>query len=374
MCKILIFSRDPGGANTVIPLIKPLINEGYEILLYGKDTALNKYSSNGLNALNIMDEIDNVSMEDIKQFLIEKTPGLIITGTSADDLTEKFLWSSARQLNIPSFAILDQWINYGLRFSQYGVAELEKFNINPRLEYLPAKIMVMDEMARREAVDEGIDKDLLVITGQPHFESLLQKASAVEDKSAVRKKYLTGDNEKIFLFVSEPISETYRENDNSKHFWGYTERTVFALTLQAIESVSDDLKEKFTVIIRPHPKENINNFNDVIQSYNKQCKIIIDKESDSIDLMNAADLIIGMSSMFLIEAAVLGKKILSVQTGLCRKDPFVLSRMGVVESITDKVLLKRSIVEVIGNEGSKIKFDFIKNPVENIINEVKKLI
>lgn len=96
--KIFLFSRDPGGANTIIPLVKPLKEKGYEIKLFGKDISLDKYLKAGVSGLNIMDFVKNIELESMEEFLLEERPCFIITGTSVDDFTEKYLWRAGRKI------------------------------------------------------------------------------------------------------------------------------------------------------------------------------------------------------------------------------------------------------------------------------------
>lgn len=128
MKKILLFSRDPGGSNTIIPLVEPLQKRGYEVRLFGKDFALEKYKSSGISGLDIMDYVPSFELDFIQKFINKEKPDFIITGTSADDFTEKYIWKSAGKLNIPLLAIMDQWVNYGVRFSNYGVSQLDDYN------------------------------------------------------------------------------------------------------------------------------------------------------------------------------------------------------------------------------------------------------
>lgn len=37
---------------------------------------------------------------------------------------EKYLWVAAKQLGIHSIALIDSWVNYGIRFSQYPLWKL----------------------------------------------------------------------------------------------------------------------------------------------------------------------------------------------------------------------------------------------------------
>jgi hypothetical protein len=373
MSRILIFSRDPGGANAVIPLVQPLRQEGYDVVLYGKDSALAKYREHAVGGLDIKEELEEISVETLKRFVSRKQPRLIITGTSADDATEKHLWRVAELLGISSFAILDQWINYGLRFSPYGVAEADMFNRNPCITYLPSKICVMDELAQKEAAQEGIARERLVITGQPYFETVVRQA-ALAKPALLRNKLLIKEDEKVLLFVSEPICATYKETDTSEHYWGYTERSIFHAILQAVQAISDSVPMVPTILVRHHPKEKNDNFKDIILSSGTRCRIITDAGSEVADLINAADLILGMSSMLLIEGAICGKRVLNVQIGLHRKDPFVLNRMGVTQAITDRAGLEQSLTGWLrGYSAPAVHFNFIKNPVSNIIKEVKKI-
>ncbi|MEO6923277.1 MAG: hypothetical protein ABI142_05580, partial [Bryocella sp.] len=97
MSRVLIVSRDPGGANTVIPLVKPLLAKGHEVVLYGKDVALAKYQQAGLKGLDISAILPGaVTEEALRGFLVGLDPDVVITGTSADDFTEKYLWNISR--------------------------------------------------------------------------------------------------------------------------------------------------------------------------------------------------------------------------------------------------------------------------------------
>jgi hypothetical protein len=64
----------------------------------------------------------------------------------------------ARQQGIPCFAILDQWINFGLRFSAYGLNQKDIYEKEKTHPFLPDRILVMDEEARQEKIREGIDE------------------------------------------------------------------------------------------------------------------------------------------------------------------------------------------------------------------------
>ncbi len=90
-------------------------------------------------------------------------------------------------------------------------------------------------------------------------------------------------------------------------------------------------------------------------------KVVVDRETDSTLLLKAADLIIGMFSMILLEAAILDKRFISVQIGLKRENPLIFDRMGLVRSIlTEKELEEtlRGILNGKKSEAPNLKFEF----------------
>ncbi|MFW2501337.1 CDP-glycerol glycerophosphotransferase family protein [Clostridium diolis] len=375
--KVILFSRDPGGTNTVAPLYEKLIEKGYCVKLYGKDVALNKYSQYGLNGIDINKKLNRIAQMDLYEFLLKESPDFLITGTSADDFTEKYLWECAKKLGIASFAILDQWVNYGVRFSKFSVNELKEYEKKKEHIFLPSKILVMDNYAKEQMVKEGIHEDKILVSGHPYFDYLIKKKEAIDEKVVKNFRESIGIKEDYYIitYASEPISKTYNENDNSEHFWGYTERTIFKEFIDVLNQVAPKCRKKIKLIIRLHPKENENNYNDLIDNIHNNISVLIDKKLDGFKLMCASNLICGMSSMFLIESAILEKSIISIQIGLSRKNPFILDKIGIVKSILEKKELEEIIQRVIlEDEIEKCKFQIQRGAINNIIRFMEEVI
>lgn len=375
---VLLFSRDPGGANTIIPLYQPLIDKGYNVKLFGKDSALKKYADFKLPAINIEDSVSGTDIRAIETFIKAEKPDFIITGTSGDDFTERYIWKSADSSGIPSFAILDQWLNYGVRFSRYSVAHLAKYEEDKNHPFLPTKILVMDDYAKKEIVADGIDESRVLVTGHPYFEMLLKYRDSKTQNNGLEFKKQTGivSTDFVITFASEPISEVYKEPDDAPHYWGYTERTILRSILSALQKITDTYSRNVTFIVRPHPKEKEDGCSDIFEMYrSSRLNIQIDKKANAWDLMVNADLVCGLSSMFLIEAAILGRPVMSVQIGLKRDDPFIFAKRELLETVLDEMTLFNKLKRVIIN-GDKIEcdFKFIKNPVINVIKRMEEYI
>jgi CDP-glycerol glycerophosphotransferase (TagB/SpsB family) len=88
-------------------------------------------------------------------------------------------------------------------------------------------------------------------------------------------------------FASEPYAEDYG---------------IFP-EIEAVSDLIQILRERndIVLVVKLHPRENEN-------KYSEFTKCIRDKETDSIRMIMVSDVIISISSMVLIEAAILGKK------------------------------------------------------------------
>lgn len=367
MKRILIFARDPGGANVVMPLVGEL-KKMYEVKVYAKEFAYQHMKKELIDCHDIQLELQGNDQESIIEFVKMISPNLIITGTSLDDYTERFLWKAAKILKIPSFAIIDQWMNLGIRFTKYDYTGEEEYVKNKIYEFLPQKIFVMDKIAKEELIKDGIEENKIIITGQPHFD-------------IVRKKYDSLQNKKIdkdivnIVFVSEPISRDYDKGQEKKKYWGYNEISVFDTLYQALVEFAKIEKRKVRLMIRPHPREDTRIWNEIVKSKKAPyIELICDAETDSFELLRETDLVCGMSSMFLLEAVICEVPVISIQIGLIRENPFILDKIGILKSVLTKNELYDELQLVLKGLKKKISFEIVKNATQNVVNYVKEIL
>ena len=370
MKKILLFSRDPGGANTLVPLVDPLKNAGYHVLLFGKDNALLVYKNAKMEGLNITDRVKEINERSIQSFLKKEQPDLILTGTSANDMTERYIWKAADALSIPSFAILDQWVNYGVRFSPYKVSEIEKYNEHKVQTFLPTKVFVMDQYAKRQMNKEGVDNDRIIVSGQPHFDFCRSEAKKISKTQITRfkKNHNIDCDEFVITFASEPIVETYGHSE-ALTLLGYTERTILKEFLFAIRKIANKEK-KFAVFIKPHPKEDVRSLRKFIRKYRiKNAKIQLLLTESRYEIMRSSDIVCGMTSMFLIEAAILDRPIVSIEIGRKQKNGFILEEQRILKPMLTQFSVVKALRKSTSKRCSK-KYHFLEvsNPAKNIIN------
>ena len=369
--KVLLFARDPGGANAVAPLAPLLVARGHQALLYGKDAALKQYRVYGQAGLDWAAEAPEMSVDCYQEFLRRLAPDFMVTATGSDDFAEKLLWQAAERLRIPSFAILDHWFNYGIRFSPYKLVEQELYEQDKQHPFLPSRILVMDDEVRAAMIQEGFAPERILVSGQPHFDSLRQQAErfTAEEISQYRDQLGITEADFLLCFISENITEPDKGDDLSQYYWGYTERSVFSELMDAVQAAAAASGRKVHVVVKPHPNETFDAYSDLIAA--KAGGLVsasIDKAVHPVKLCQAVDLVCGMSSMVLVEAVILGLPVLSVQIGLRHDNPFILDKKGVVRSILQRRELQDKMTGYLtGMSMEPAKFSVPTGAAERII-------
>lgn len=369
--KVLLFARDPGGANAVAPLAPILAERGHAVVLYGKDAALKQYLACGQAGQDLAQAAPEMTVDSYAGFLQQLAPDFLITATGSDDFAEKLLWQAAERLAIPSFAILDHWFNYGIRFSAYKLVEQEQYEQDRRHPFLPSRILVMDDEVRAAMIQEGFAAERILVSGQPHFDSLRQQAErfVAADIRQYRARLGIAEADFLLCFISENITEPDKGDDLSQYYWGYTERSVFSELMEALQAATATSGRRVHVVVKPHPNETFDAYSDLIMA--KAGGLVsasIDAAVHPVKLCQAVDLVCGMSSMVLVEAVILGLPVLSVQIGLRHDNPFILDKKGVVRSILDRRELQSKLTGYLtGASMDATKFSVPTGAAERII-------
>lgn len=356
-----MFSRDPGGANAIMPLIEPLRALGNEVSVYGKDAALSSYRKQNIGCSDISDTIPSGTQEETDEFVRKACPDVIVTGTSSEDFTERHLWKAAERAEITSFAVLDQWTNYRLRLiSESG----DPMNERAASELMfPSFCFIMDEFARKEMCALGIDSKKLVVSGQPFFDYIRKTGDRIttQEVEQLRRELTGSEHGHVFVFASQPIASIHRKNGMAEDYWGYTEETVLKSVVKTLSKLTGEMATEVTLVLRLHPKDELHAYKSVLATLPSSIKVVVDRETESSLLLKASDLIIGMFSMLLLEAAILDRRFISVQIGLKRENPLIFDRMGLVRSILSERELEETLRGILtgkNREFPNINFEF----------------
>jgi hypothetical protein len=304
-------AEDPGGFNALFPLIKHFHEEGldYTVVLDGACRLLAQEQH--------IKFLDAEGLDDATLFsLLQSTqPKILVCGVSHDTLSiDKRLIALAKRSRIKTLVVMDYWKNYSQRFSNPGT--------NDRA-YLPDGICVIDDYMKKEMVTEGFDPAQLHITGNPFFETF----------GKVRKRDGT-----YILFASQPFSETKEAP--------FDEVLIFEECVSALRACGSTLP----IVIAFHPREQKRDkFNRIIN----ESKMTISHSTGPIEhILPGAEIVIGIQTMPLFQAALMGKKTISYQPGMNKENDILVSNhLGLSVPVYTRKELQDAICSLLSMHG-----------------------
>lgn len=305
---IMVVARQAGTAHAFASLIEEFGKTGITVRTYAFLQAHTVFGSHGIDSL-LIDRFEDFAG------INTQAPSLLLTGTSECAAKDNLFWEWARDRCVPTLAFVDSWVSYWQRFSDTSKGP-QKFNCTPGL------IGVIDRFMYDRMIENGCPEDLLVITGNPAFDRLHGYVSA--QRQGIRSAY--GDH--YILFIGEPHNRDLF-GDDEKAVRGYTEAEVLELTAKALDSMQG---LGGVLLYRPHPR---GCSAEVASIITQRRDIIMDTcDFDTRDMVSCASGIVGMTSMPLFEASIMGVPAISIQPNKktsfdiidhCSKIPIVTS-------------------------------------------------
>ncbi|MCR5793652.1 MAG: alpha-2,8-polysialyltransferase family protein [Lachnospiraceae bacterium] len=300
MDKLLFVAHDPGGSDVIVPTYEYVAEktdgkvEVKLFLLGPSGSRIDRYASGKEEVVRAMEDA-----------AVSHGRTLVVTGTSWGVSYENEILAYARELGIKTVSVLDYWSNYKKRF-----ALKDGF-------VFPDTLFVMDELAKEEAIKDGIDPSLIQIVGQPGL-----------DKYVSLKANHTPDNKKI-LFLSQPLSLLYGRE------LGYTEEDV----LEDIFSLAQ--KNDLECYVKFHPKDR-----EDWKGKFRDCTVDTNLE----DCVSEYGTIIGMSTMGLLQCRLMGGNVLSYQPGLVKEDLCITNKLGITDGIFSYEELEKQLLQGVANQ------------------------
>ena len=305
---ILCLAGDAGGAAALSPLLAVLRQRGQPVRLLAYGPAFTLWQNQGWQP-----EPAPHDPAAINQAC--RAAGLLLSATSCNELNlERRYWQAAHAAARPTLAVLDFWSNYGQRF------EIDK------KPFWPERIAVMDDVAASGMRAAGCPAARLSIVGHPGFDALQAEQLDAEQRARLRQQLGIAPATRLLVFVSQPLSELHALLGPSP-----VPPDEHVILQQVITALDDPAVEPPpSLLIRPHPRETAG-------KYERWCRpgspssstIAVDTGSPSRQLVQAADLVLGIHSMLLLEACCLGCPVLSLQPGQApADDPLPSNRSG----------------------------------------------
>jgi len=317
---IIIIGRQAGTANAFLPLIHALKHCACSMALIGLSTAATLWEENQLSV------ITSATFEEALPVLNQlQNPGFMLTGTSSMAVEDARFWEWAAQHNVPSLAFVDHWVNYWQRFSSDPVGQ-------KRFDLMPEKIAVIDDVAAIQMQKAGCPPEKLLITGHPAFDNLWQIPSSMDWE--MRATIMPQACDSLVLFVSEPFSQVY--GTAAQTILGYTEKTVLELVIATLNRLGKELEKRFCLALKLHPSEDRNHLTGMLKQHrNQQWVVNTMVEGDRHRLIAASDMVVGMTSMLLYEATLMGRPVVSLQPNRKQTNDLTDLHSGII-LVTDK--------------------------------------
>jgi hypothetical protein len=301
--RVVVAAEDPGAANVLAPVASRLrADRRVELSIWALRQAREVFSRTGLYLKKTPSRA--ALLRRFRAF----PPDLLLVGSSENPRSlDRLLTLEARHWSIPILSILDNWCNYLARYSGRRRSE--------RLRYLPDLIFAMDASARREMVHAGIPRDRIRVVGQPHLEQFEERRRKVDLRriTAVRRSLGLRTGEILICFASETYGLRYDRSYGFRPLSGALERTIIILEhlLAAVGVLARTTRLKPVIINKIHPKNRPSEF-EWVARLRLPFRVFTLHRADNDALVLAADLVVGMTSMFLLEATYLGANVLHV--------------------------------------------------------------
>jgi hypothetical protein len=347
MARILAAAGDPGGAAALLPVMRGLVEAGHQLTAIAGQPAARMFADAGFAcAPSTGSWADHVALAGATAAAEKPDVALVATGMLAG--VDAALARTGKRLGIPTVCVLDAWVNYRNRF-------ICPDDMMMLPSTIPDVITVMDDFTVREMVDLGFPPAVLHVVGQPAFDVWIEQSSSpmwARMQAAARRALRVRDDERLVVFFSQPLDSDYGPSGSPLHR-GYDQHTAFTALQQAIAA----LNPRPRLVIKPHPREAAGAY-DQTGAGSTDSYHVVPSTGESIStysLTAAADLVVSMTSITLVQAMLVGTPIISLQPGLRVDDANVLGRMGITLPVTDVSVLPSAITSGLAKSGQDVR-------------------
>lgn len=210
----------------------------------------------------------------------------VLTGTGWGSGIEHQARRLALQMQVPSIAVIDHWVNYPERFVQDGIS------------ILPSEIWVSDENAFDLAKGYFLNTPIVQLPNL-YLQHLVMKIPKVSE------------NCRKLLYVLEPVRDEWGKSTPGE--------------LQALDFFLNRWPDKvdlesISILLRPHPSESSDKYNDWLTQH-QHLNIEIDSCRDLNESIASAKWVVGVESYALVVAEAAGRLVYSSKppwAGRCR--------------------------------------------------------
>ena len=337
--RLLAFVEDPGAANFVGPLLRPLRTAGWEARLFANGSAHKLLSERGIEAYKVLET------HDAYLFIDEISPDVVLVGTSENPATLGLsLITAAKHSRVLSVGVLDSPANSAFRFR--GRSE-------EPLDYCPDWLLVPDELTRSEFLTLGYPSSRIVLCGHPYYDEVRRVGANLEKQGRVSVKQRVFANVPpevpVLMFLAEVSdglnpSQYRRSSGYTLHGRGGSDERTHIVLEELIDALAE-IQQDHVLVLRLHPKNRREEFSAYWESVHR-----VSQGGDALELVYAADLVVGMSSSLLVEAALIGRPTLSIVPRAVECDWLPNIKRGITPCVSNRESLREILSSYLSGE------------------------
>lgn len=295
---ILVFVEDPGAANMVAALPAGLARRGLSARFFADGPAIAHLRTHGIAA-------EPVDGADAAALIARTRPRLILVGTAENPDTLGLRLIAAAG-GIPTVGAVDAAANAGFRFRGRGADPLG---------FAPDLVLVPDAAAREAFLDLGLPAGRLLVCGHPHWDGVRAAAAGLarEDRAGLRRRLFPGlrEGRSVLVFAAERSdgfdAAQFRRSGDYTLFGDGLSQGRTEIVVDEVLRAAEPLRHRLHLVLRLHPKSEAGDLGPWRAGFDQ-----VSQGGRSLDLLHACDAVIGMTTMLLAEAALLGRPTLSV--------------------------------------------------------------
>lgn len=298
--KVLFVFSDPGGAKPCLSLIE-LNNLSNVIAVSDRNyTFYNNFKTKV-----------SIITHDFEELVDTFKPKLIFTGTSyTSDIERKFI-KIAKDKQIKCISFIDHWTSMLNRF----------INSDGKL-ILPDEVWVIDERAKKLAIEEGINEAKLIISENPYHDWINKWTPKISKEEFLKDIGFQDYSKRLIIYAPDPLS-----NINGKEIYGFDELSATYSISNIFESYQNELKD-WKVLLKMHPNQDKLKLKKVLKDCGRIT--ILPETVDTNTVIFYADVVLGFFSSFLIEASLMKKTIVRFLDDHNGVDPIEDLKLGIM--------------------------------------------
>ncbi len=338
---ILIYVEDPGAANYVAGLLEAVDRRGCVAELYAAGSGATHLRSLGT-------PFEQVSTDDAVATLLDRVPPRVVAvGTSEDVDTPAFdLIAEARRRGLVSVGLVDGPSNADHRF---------RGRSQEPLAHAPDWILVADAAVREQFVTLGASPDRILTVGHPRYDTVLALGHRLLtiDRPSLRNRYFpdASPDRPVLVFLTELSDGVnpdryHRTPDYTLQGRGDVDGRTEIVLEEVLDAVRD-LAPRPYVVLRLHPKNTAADFAPWLGEIDL---LHHGGPADSLlESLYAADLVVGLTTILMMEAALLGRPTLSVVPRPSEASWLPSIGLGLTPCVTEREVLRARLPDMLAD-------------------------